>query len=95
MKIPKTVKVGGMIYRIIDGYKFDERTDVRGLADHNQLIIRLGNMIDNNHTRELVFIHEVLHAINNVYNAEGLEEDEIDRMAHGLYQVLTDNDMVK
>jgi len=41
--------------------------------------------------REEVFLHEVLHCIDNTYNGQRLSEQSINHMSEGLYQVLTDN----
>ena len=46
-----------------------------------------------NHDRKLqIFIHELLHAIDYVYNANKFKDDDtIERLSQGLYQVLKDN----
>lgn len=38
-----------------------------------------------------IFLHEVLHRINDVYNTEKLNEETIIRISEGLMQVLKDN----
>jgi hypothetical protein len=43
---------------------------------------------------EAIFLHELLHAVDNVYNAHGLEEEVVHRLAEGLYQVLNDNGLL-
>ena len=99
MKIPKTLKVGGHIYKIIDGYVFRERTDIHGQCDHSNLEIRLcrfdlsGKFAESK--VECDFIHEMLHAIDNTYNGAQLKEEDVVRLAEGLYQVLTDNGLLK
>ena len=35
--------------------------------------------------------HEILHFINDIYDNDRLQENDIDSMSEGLYQVLSDN----
>lgn len=94
MKIPKKLKVGGHIYTVIEGYKFKEREDAHGQCDHTALEIRLTESdIGGKFSRskiECSFIHEVLHAVDNTYNNANLKEEDVTRLAEGLYQVLKD-----
>jgi hypothetical protein len=100
MKIPNKLKVGGHTYTILKNYHFKERGDLLGQADHTLLEIRLakyeggGNKISST-KREEVFIHEILHTINEVYNSGKLEEETIQRLSYGLHQVLKDNKLLK
>ncbi len=100
MNIPETLKVGGHIFKVIRNYKFKERTDVDGQSDLDLLEIRLkdkdlsGNEL-HQERKEQIFLHEVLHCIDDIYNGNELEEKEVKRMSNGLYQVLKDNEMLK
>ena len=100
MNIPKTLKVGGHIFKVIRNYKFKERTDIDGQSDLDLLEIRLkdkdlsGNEL-HQERKEQIFLHEVLHCVDDIYNGNKLEEEEVKRMTHGLYQVLKDNGMLK
>ena len=42
-----------------------------------------------------IFLHEVLHRINDVYNTEKLNEETIIRISEGLMQVLKDNKLFR
>lgn len=96
MKIPSKIKVAGHTYKVIQHYKFKERNDVYGQCRHEQQEIRLAG-VDVSGTKlsstriEDIFIHEVLHAIDYYYNAHKLDEDTVERLSSGLYQVLKDN----
>ena len=99
MRIPKKVKVGGHWYKVHIGYIFKERFDRSGDTDSDIKEIRiaketLGVPLPKSQV-EQVFIHEILHAIDWVYNSDELEEKQIKRLAEGLYQVLKDNKMLK
>lgn len=90
MKIPKEVKIGGLTYKVIQNYIFTERVDLRGQCDNTAQEIRLMGKISQE-SIEQTFFHELLHAIDNVYNAYKLDDDTTERLSQGLYQVLKDN----
>ena len=99
MKIPKTLKVGGFNYKVIQGYKFKEK-ELAGQADHRSLEIRLSSIDPggNKYAQakiEECFLHELLHAVDCVYNCNKLDEDTVDRLSNGLYQVLKDNKILR
>lgn len=94
--IPKTLKVGGFEYGLDRGYGFRERTDIRGQADHDSLDIRIaesdaGGVTYDRAVIEELFVHEVLHCVNYVYNNSALDEETVARLSFGLHQVLVDN----
>ena len=95
MLIPKKVKIGGVTYDVIKDYTFTERSDIVGQADHSTLQIKLAKLDGNEPIAqsrlEEVFIHETLHAIDAVYNASKLVEEDVMRLSNGLYQVFKDN----
>jgi len=92
MKIPKTLQIGGKTYSIITGYKFKERSDLVGYCDTalQQILLSAtdgqGNKAHVEHIGE-TFFHEVLHAIDAVYNAGKLEEETVSGLSEGLFQV--------
>ena len=103
MKIPELIKVGGMLIKIIfpteqTAYKNEKGEDAQ--AD-GSILISTGEIHIANRSKEgnvytedyigQIFMHEILHAINYVYNSDTLPEDEIERLSQGLYQVLKDN----
>ena len=100
MKLKSKYKIGGHWYKVIFPYKFKERTDIDGQCDNSLLEIRLiatdgmGNEIPMSKVIE-IFCHEVLHAIDAVYNAGKLENDTVARLGNGLYQFLNDNGFLK
>ena len=96
LRIPSKLKVGGTTYKIIKDYKFIERFDLIGQIENLKCEIRLQSNDGSgkfNHDRKLqIFIHELLHAIDYVYNANKFKDDDtIERLSQGLYQVLKDN----
>jgi len=100
MKIPSKVKVGGFIYKVIPNYKFKEIFDNLAQGDPNSLEIRIkyfdsGGEKLNQQKIEEMFLHEIVHCINEVYNSNKIDEDTITRLTMGLYQVLKDNKLLK
>ena len=100
MEIPKKLKVGGHIYNVDTDYSFVERSDRYGHSDHAMKEIKITPVDSNGKKRhesgiEETFIHEILHCVDEVYNAHNLEEGTVERLSQGLYQVLKDNDLIK
>jgi len=100
MKILKKVKVGGHIYKVKFPYHFKEVSQLFGQTDHSSLEIRItdidfeGNPLPASKIW-LNFLHEIFHCVDKVYNAHTIEEIIVERMAEGLFQVLTDNFIIK
>ena len=98
MKIPKEVKVGGHIVKVICPYQFKERSDLCGQYDHNAKVIRIstidaGRQPNANGNIRSTFIHELLHAIDKTSGHNIFTENEpaLEGITEGLYQVLVDN----
>ena len=89
MKIPEKIRVGGHIYTI--EYSKDlVRDDNRlGQVCWQKMLVLLE---ENQAWSSLVvsFLHETLHLIDKHYNNKALTEDEVDSIAEGLFQVLSD-----
>ena len=97
MNIPKTLKVGGIVYKVIKKKMLDKgETKFSGVARHRQAEIKIalydneGEPYDKQKFEEC-FMHELLHCVDDIYNNQKLKEDTIDRLSQGLYQVLKDN----
>lgn len=97
MKIPKTEKIGGDIYKVKIIKKFRGK-DKKIVADINYdtLVIRLAQYnIDNERiSKTRMFenlIHETLHGVDHSYNAHALSEKTVYRLSEGIYQVIKDN----
>ncbi len=103
MKIPKTLKIGGHIYKILFPYVFTERYDINGNCDADTCLIKIAASNVNIPRAEsaiaVTFIHEVLHAIDfntghRIFErTEG--EKKIEALSEGIYQVLVDNNYLK
>lgn len=99
MKIPKHIKVGGKVYGVLYPHTFTEVGNLSGQSCHLTNTIRLSIQGAGGERRarenvEEVFVHEVLHCVDVVYNAGKLDEDTVDRLAQGLYQVLSDSGLL-
>lgn len=86
MKIPKKIKVGALWYEI---ELFDDIPENQADTDYSKLRIRI-EADAKPEAQEVAFWHEVFHALNGE-----LSETEVDWLAHGVHQVLTDNKLLK
>ncbi len=98
MKIPNQVKVGGKHYQISYPYLFAEREDRLGQTNNHTNKIFIADQSGNKpiaiENIEETFFHEIIHAIDWVYNGGQLEEEVVSRLSEGLYQVLSDNNLL-
>lgn len=96
IKLPKTIKIGGRNWSVKCPHTFTDNANKWGFCDYGMQEIRLsdkcisGEKVHDEQLR-LGLIHEVLHAIDYVYNNDKLEEDVVDRIGEGLLQLLQDN----
>jgi hypothetical protein len=87
MKIPESVQIGGHVYKVDLGW-LPERGSTRvGEVNHDTHIIGVLRRPSQSAMEE-TFIHEVVHAVDLVYNNSALGEDEVDALSQGLYQAL-------
>lgn len=92
--IPKTLKVGGHKYTIL--IEFIHDSNLAGICNHQTHVIKITPFTHTGEERarsniEATFIHELLHIVNETYNAGKLNESTITRLSEGLYQALVDN----
>ena len=97
MRLPKKVKIAGHTYKVIYPYKFKgKEKGILGQCVYNQSIIRIidkdrwGCKLSASRSQQIL-LHEILHAINCHYNNYRLKEEDVERIAEGIYQVLKDN----
>jgi Zn-dependent peptidase ImmA (M78 family) len=95
MKIPKTLKIGGMKWKVIED-KGLRNSDKSGLAVFADQTIR----IDTDSSEQMkwqTLIHEIIHVlfwqggIDIKIGNEQTEEEIVENLAHDLHQVLVDN----
>lgn len=97
--LPKSIKIGGMIFEIKDNFKFAERTDLCGQCDESLGEIRIiqndpGGLSLNKAYKDRIFLHELLHGIDRIWNNNKLDEETIVRLSNGLLQVIYDNEFL-
>lgn len=94
MKIPDSIRIGGVEYTIIKQpqVRLDNRI-CYGAIDYNASIITLSEADNPGHQMMCItLLHEVLHGICHHAGLEiKNEETVVDMFAKGLYQVLQDN----
>ncbi len=94
MKIPKSVRIGGIEYPV--NYVDDLNDGVNmayGFIDYENCKITLSGTQGTAHEKRCCTLwHEILHGIRNHAGLEIENEEEIvDMFAKGIYQVLQDN----
>jgi hypothetical protein len=85
MKIPKTLKIGGLIYKI----KIERLDDDHGKMSRVYQTIKVDSDLPEPE-RIVTLIHEVIHVMNGQ-----IKEDMVEALAHQAYQILKDNKFIK
>ena len=88
MKIPEKVKIGGLTYSVSFPDKLIMGRDFDGEVEFKDLEIRLKTQ--NKYMMEQVFIHEVIHCLEQ-HIAENWSEELITKVANALYMLIIDN----
>lgn len=98
IKLPKTIKVGGIDYKIIilDKFKDDDMSawgyhcksdaEILLLSNYDNEPISITSQI---HT----LLHEIIHAIDSIYCKYVFTEDQVEKLTDILYQIFADNDL--
>ena len=97
MKIPKTIKIAGHLYRTkIKNGTWSGDTMSRGQVNTNVLAIKLDKNMPKSRKGETL-VHEIIHAIYHEYGLEDTDKEEriVSVLSTGLYQVLVDNPKLK
>lgn len=94
MKIPKSVRIGGVEYEVFDNVSGlnDGQNVLAGEINYNDSVIRLNEVVAGHQMKCITLWHEILHGIRNHAGIE-IEDEEtvVELFARGIYQVLQDN----
>jgi hypothetical protein len=90
MKIPKQLKIGGHIVKVV--YEDMENDLGKTVFSDNKLVLAKG--IEKSQA-EAAFFHEILHFINPTLDSTALGHALLDSIAEQLYQVLSENKLLK
>ncbi len=94
MKIPESVRIGGVEYEVIDNVSGlnDGQNVLAGEINYNDSVIRLNEVVAGHQMKCITLWHEILHGIRNHAGIE-IEDEEtvVELFARGIYQVLQDN----
>ena len=96
MRIPDKVLIGPYTYTVERGCDIlltADKEECIGLADCDHLTIKLLGDIPTE-IEESAFLHEVIHAINEICDA-GMDERQVKVLAPMLYGFFRDNDLLK
>ena len=90
-KLPDTLKVGAMVYRVETNNDFLDGLEAHGATNHNVSEIRLSDKAPLLQRQDTT-LHEAIHAVNKIYcQGAELSEEQTSALAHGLLQVMHDN----
>lgn len=87
------IKVGGLIYEVIEKEHFASSDDDRnlwGYCDYENLIVKIRKSLSEQKKKQ-VLIHELTHAIFHEAGYKEQDEDMVNRISIVLFQVLKDN----
>ena len=93
MKIPKKVRVAGHDYKVQWDTKRLVESGFAGDCHHGMHVISLsktctdGTKASSSYIEETL-VHEILHCVDTQYNHKQLTEEQVVRLATGLYQVM-------
>lgn len=93
---PRKLKIGGHIFTIkyVDKFEASLEEDLGSCdRDSSTLVINTNSRISESQ-RESTLIHEILEAINDIYDV-GLEHRQIQLLESTLYQIFVDNNLLK
>lgn len=94
MKIPESVRIGGIEYPIVYVENLNNGVNLAyGHIDYDNSVIELSDTSGVSHQRRCITLwHEILHGIRNHAGLEIENEEEVvDVLSRGIYQVLQDN----
>jgi len=93
MKIPKTLKIGGINYQVIVENPHMHGCNGVGSNNDGTAIITISNTI-NHQVQESTLLHEMIEAINGTNDLQ-LSHQTISTLETSLYQVLMDNRLLR
>ena len=94
MKIPESIRIGGVEYKIMDDQPALNNGEymLLGEISYYDNVIKISDIAKGHQAKCITLLHEILHGLRN---HAGLtienEEDVVEMFARGLYQVLQDN----
>jgi hypothetical protein len=95
MQIPKTVKVGGITYDVVevDHDLCVNQKEVHGKIEYNFCKITIRSDMQSKQLMELTFLHELVHAMARERNLDWGDNDELytEELAKALHCVIKDN----
>ncbi len=86
--IPKTIKIGGFTWEVsfVRNDSSLRSSNRYGECSYTDRKIRIESGFNQEQSNE-TFLHEVIHAVDNIYNNDAMCDEQIDRLAQGLHQI--------
>ena len=87
MKIPNKIRIDGEDWTVVKNKDLIRNESARGMITYDERLIQLDA---NSKRTPTSLLHECIHAIDN-NAALGLSEEQVKRLAHGVYAIIRDN----
>ncbi len=95
-KMPKAIKIGGFKYKVIYPFDFEEGEDASALIIHGPLEFFIGSSYkESDSSIKCKLIGLILRIIDIQYRINKGDEDILQNMVEGIYQVFKDNNIPK
>ena len=94
MRIPHTLKIGGHTVKVVQTKMEDNPQSLMGKFDTTRNILTIDAELVQSQ-KEVTLFHEILHAINTEWDNQINGHALLESIAQQLYQVLSDNNMLK
>ena len=95
MNIPKKIRIGSFDYNVdyTNETLILNAQQCYGLINYENTEIKIAKNIQNKQKQEQTFLHELFHGIVKEYKIDFTEDEEniVDKLANGIYQILKDN----
>lgn len=103
MKIPKKLKIGGFIWTIVENQDVNNESNVFGSTHYKKQKLFVEPLLNiTQQKREQCLFHEIMHALwwqtglfERYKDTPKMEEEIIQTLSNGLYQVLKDNSLLR
>ena len=91
MRLPKKLKIGGHVFTVDASKELDNSN---GETDYKKNLISICKTITKDQ-QESTLIHEIFHCVNTTFCDKDTSHILLDSLAEQLYQVLSDNKLLR
>lgn len=97
LRLPKSVKVGGVDYEVVRSNSNEDNLKYIGLHSGERSRLKISNYSRGIKLADQkileIFLHECMHALDSVFLGMELKEHTVGKLSYAWFQVLSDNDL--